>query len=235
MPIYILSDDLVFPPADRAEEGIVAIGGDLSADRLLLAYRSGIFPWFSKGEPIVWWSPDPRFVLFPAELKVSRSMAQLLRNRRFQVTFDCDFRHTITECARRPRPGQPGTWITPGMLEAYTELHRLGHAHSVEIWREGRQVGGLYGVALGRVFFGESMFFKESNASKFGFIILVRELERRGFLVIDCQVETAHLESLGARHIPRRDFLELVRRGVALEGYPGTWLSWTADEAGAGR
>jgi leucyl/phenylalanyl-tRNA---protein transferase len=225
MPIYALPDAHIFPPVSHAEEdGLLAVGGDLHPDRLLVAYSQGIFPWYSSGSPILWWSPDPRMVLFPEELKVSKSMQQVLRRDVFQITFDRDFPAVIQSCAKAPRPGQEGSgWLVQAMQEAYTELHRLGHAHSVEVWQAGTLVGGLYGVALGGVFCGESMFSHVSNASKAGFITLVEELRGRNFSLIDCQVHTAHLESLGAREIPRTQFLSLLRKALQHPGWAGKW------------
>lgn len=211
MPIYLLpEDELVFPdPALANPDGILAVGGDLSPERLLLAYRYGIFPWYNPGEPILWWSPDPRMVLFPSELKVSRSMRPYFNQKKFTCTIDRDFEAVMRACQQNKRPGQRGgTWITDEMVEAYCRLHDLGYAHSVEVWQQDELVGGLYGLALGRVFFGESMFTKISNASKFGFIYLVRLLEKWGFQLVDCQQETRHLRSLGARNISRETFLK---------------------------
>jgi leucyl/phenylalanyl-tRNA--protein transferase len=197
-----------FPPVARALEvpnGLLAAGGDLSVARLLDAYRRGIFPWFSEGEPILWWSPNPRMVLIPAELRVSRSLAKRIRRHDYEVRADTAFRAVIEHCAA-PRPGQPGTWITREMIDAYAALHAAGYAHSVETWLDGELVGGLYGVAIGRMFYGESMFARVSDASKIAFVHLVRQLERWGFGMIDCQMRTAHLATLGAREISRPNF-----------------------------
>ncbi|MFI8374116.1 leucyl/phenylalanyl-tRNA--protein transferase [Pseudomonas helleri] len=213
MLTWLKRDTLTFPPltkAMREPNGLLAAGGDLSADRLVQAYRHGCFPWFSEGQPILWWSPDPRTVLFPEELHVSRSMAKLLRQQRYQVSFDRDFKAVIQACAG-PRRDADGTWITDDMQNAYTELHARGHAHSVEVWDNGELVGGLYGLAMGQLFFGESMFSRADNASKFGFITLARHLQAWGFVLIDCQMPTPHLESLGARSIPRREFADYLR------------------------
>ena len=213
MLTWLKRDTLTFPPltkAMREPNGLLAAGGDLSADRLIQAYRHGCFPWFSEGQPILWWSPDPRTVLFPEELHVSRSMAKLLRQQRYQVSFDRDFKAVIQACAG-PRRDADGTWITDDMQNAYTELHARGHAHSVEVWDNGELVGGLYGLAMGQLFFGESMFSRADNASKFGFITLARHLQAWGFVLIDCQMPTPHLESLGARSIPRREFADYLR------------------------
>ena len=210
MPVYRLTDEILFPPVSHAAEGgLLAVGGDLAPERLLAAYRAGIFPWYSAGEPILWWSPDPRCVLIPGELRVARSMRQFLKKGSLQVSFDRDFAAVIAAC-QKPRPGQEGTWITPEMKAAYGRLFELGYAHSVEVWREGELVGGLYGISLGRVFFGESMFSRTANASKTALIALVEHLGARGFSLIDCQVESPHLLSLGARPIPRRKFCALL-------------------------
>ncbi|MFH1870839.1 MAG: leucyl/phenylalanyl-tRNA--protein transferase [Pseudomonadota bacterium] len=199
----------LFPPVAKAlsePNGLLAAGGDLSPQRLLAAYRRGIFPWFSAGEPLLWWSPDPRMVLFPDELKISRSLAKTLRNADYEVRLDSAFGDVIRACARKPRAGQSGTWITPEMQQAYRELHRLGYAHSVETWIAGKLVGGLYGIAIGRAFYGESMFADARDASKIALAHLCAYLKQRGFGIIDCQMETRHLASLGARPIPRCDF-----------------------------
>jgi len=211
MPVYQLDDSLWFPSPEFAwNDGILAVGGDLSVERLLLAYRMGIFPWFNEGDAILWWSPNPRYVLFPDKLKVSKSMRKVLRNKEFEVTYDTDFRAVITACREMRRNGQFGTWITQDMLEAYCNLHRVGYAHSVEVWQEGELVGGLYGISLGKFFFGESKFAKVSNASKTGFISLVQNLEQRDFEFIDCQQGTPHLISLGAEPMSRNDFLDSI-------------------------
>jgi len=225
MPVYWLADDsLDFPdPQGANEDGLVALGGDLSPERLISAYDQGLFPWFNEGDPILWWSPDPRFVLFPSELKVSKSMRPYFNQRKFEVTYDSDFRAVITACQQMYRPGQGGTWITDDMLEAYCQLHRMGFAHSVEVWKNKELAGGLYGIALGRVFFGESMFAKASNASKFGFISLVRRLEKHGYTLIDCQQETQHLASMGGRGIPRPRFLQYLTDNDVEKTERGGW------------
>ncbi len=215
-PLYWIAQDVIseeFPDVEEAlaePNGLLAVGGDLSSERLLSAYRRGIFPWYSQDQPILWWSPDPRCVLFPEDLKVSRSLRASLKKDRFQVSVDRAFRQVMVGCAG-PRRGQPGTWVTPELIEAYEHLHRLGYAHSVECWRDGRLVGGLYGVALGRVFFGESMFAQEADASKVCLVHLVRDLRNRDFTLIDCQMPTPHLESLGAVTIPRQRFIEMLK------------------------
>ena len=225
MPVFQLSrHSITFPPAELANpDGIIAIGGDLSTERLLEAYLHGIFPWFSPGDPILWWSPDPRFVLFPADLKVSKSMRPYFNQKKFEVTCDQAFEQVMRAC-QAPREGQHfGTWITEGMVEAYCKLHEQGYAHSVEVWQNGQLTGGLYGLALGKCFFGESMFARASNASKFGFISLVQKLGELGFRLIDCQQQTRHLGSFGARAIPRREFLEILKKNEQEKMIPMDW------------
>ena len=209
MPIHILDNKLWFPPVDDAlEDGLLAVGGDLNVDRLLLAYSKGIFPWFGDDEPAMWWSPDPRFVLYPQELCVSKSMKQVLKSGKYQFRVNTAFEYVINNCKSIARPGQPGTWITNEVEQAYTQLHFMGLAHSAETWYEGKLVGGLYGVLIGTVFFGESMFTHQSDASKFAFINWVTQLQQLGVTLIDCQVYTAHLQSLGARMISRKEFVD---------------------------
>lgn len=205
--------------------GILAVGGDLSPERLLTAYAAGIFPWFNEGEPIIWWSPDPRFVLFPNELKVSKSMRPYFNQQKFTVTLDMQFEAVMRGCQTQRRTGQfGGTWITEDMVSAYVRLHELGYAHSVEVWKNEEQlVGGLYGIALGKVFFGESMFARETNASKFGFISMVQNLRALDFQLIDCQQETNHLGSLGARAIDRSAFLEILQKNQETQTFLGSW------------
>ncbi len=206
-----LPNDLFFPPVNSAdEEGIVAIGGDLSPQRLLLAYRSGIFPWFNEDEPIIWWSPNPRFVLFPQKLKVSKSMQTVLNNGKFRFTINRNFLQVIKNCKTVSRKNQEGTWIHSTIVDAYTKLHELGYVHSAECWLDGELVGGLYGVRIGNIFFGESMFSKVSNASKFAFIKYVQQLQRENVQLIDCQIYTSHLESLGAEMIERDLFINII-------------------------
>ncbi len=208
MSLSILDNELVFPPAQFAEpDGLLAIGGDLSIERLLLAYRKGIFPWY-EGRHILWWCPDPRFVLFPDELKVSKSMQQLIRREAFDFRINADFRQVISQCKTMARRGQESTWITDEVREAYIRLHLAGYAHSAEAWQDGQLIGGLYGIRMGNVFFGESMFSKVSNASKYAFICYVQKLQTEGVQLIDCQVYTEHLESLGARMVSRDYFLQ---------------------------
>ncbi|MET2983684.1 leucyl/phenylalanyl-tRNA--protein transferase [Aureibaculum conchae] len=207
--MVLLSDKLWFPPVENASpEGIIAFGGDLSTDRLLLAYKSGIFPWYSQGEPIVWHSPGKRMVLFPNELKVSKSMQQVLKKDKFKVTFNQNFKEVIRACKTIYREGQGGTWITDEMERAYIKLYELGYAKSVEVWLDNKLVGGLYGVDLGTIFCGESMFSIVSNASKVAFIKLVEKLHNEDYKLIDCQVYNEHLASLGAKEIPRAEFLK---------------------------
>lgn len=218
--------DTPFPPVSKAlkePNGLLAGGGDLSPQRLLAAYRRGIFPWYSAGEPILWWSPDPRMVLFPDAIRITRSLAKTLRNADYSVRLDTAFEQVIAACAATPRPGQDGTWITTEMQQAYLRLHALGYAHSVETWRDGQLVGGLYGVAIGRVFCGESMFSHATDASKIALVHLCRYLARREFGIIDCQMETAHLTSMGARPISRDDYLARVAVLVDLDDRPGHW------------
>jgi leucyl/phenylalanyl-tRNA---protein transferase len=210
MPIFALDDTFHFPPVHLAEpDGLLAIGGDLSTGRLKAAYEKGIFPWY-EGEPILWWCPDPRFVLFPDELRLSHSMNQLLKKQTFQFTTNQAFEQVLEACAATPRPGQDSTWITPDMKAAYLQLHRQGWAHSAEAWCDGELAGGLYGIRIKNIFCGESMFSRQSNASKYAFIRYVQQLQQEGIELIDCQVHTEHLESLGARMIPRKDFLSFL-------------------------
>ena len=220
MPVFRLTDALIFPPPAYAEpDGLLAVGGDLSPERLLLAYRMGIFPWYSEETPILWWSPNPRLVLFPDELKVSRSLQRLIKKGSFKVTTDCAFARVITQCAQVRTGRGEETWLTPEMIDAYTRLHELGYAHSVESWFDGELEGGLYGVALGSAFFGESMFSRKTDASKVALVAMVRRLTEYGFTLIDCQTSTRHLKSFGAREISRSEFL--ARLAQALSGAPG--------------
>jgi len=217
--------NLYFPPVESATpEGLLAIGGDLGSERLLAAYRHGIFPWYNPGQPILWWSPDPRAVLYPEKLKISRSLRKTLRRGHFQVRFDTAFREVMLACAA-PRAQHPGggTWITDDMLTAYCRLHELGHAHSIETWADERLVGGLYGVALGGVFFGESMFARATDASKAALVALTQRLQTWGFVLIDCQVPSEHLTRLGAENIPRAQFMGELAAALHLPGRPGRW------------
>lgn len=219
--MYWLTDRLVFPPVEAAEDwGGLAVGGDLSPERLLLAYRSGIFPWYDDTQPIIWYAPDPRFVLFPDRLHVPRRLRPVFNRQQFTVTYDTSFHEVIRQCQQRPRPGQSGTWITEEMRVAYGHLHQLGYAHSVEVWQDNKLVGGLYGIALGAVFFGESMFSAVSNASKVGLITLVRQLKHHHFALMDCQVHTPHVARLGGENIQRADYMRLLREGL---GQPRAW------------
>ena len=214
-----------FPPVEHAlvePNGLLAAGADLSPARLLDAYSHGIFPWFNDGEPVLWWSPNPRMVMFPSDVHASKSLRRTIRSRAFRVTCDVAFPEVMRGCAA-PRVAQDGTWITAGMLRAYTQLARLGHAHSVEVWADGDLAGGLYGVAIGRVFYGESMFSRRDDASKVAVAWLARQLERWQFELIDCQMSTPHLASLGAREIPRAEFLRRVRRGTERAAVPAPW------------
>jgi leucyl/phenylalanyl-tRNA---protein transferase len=224
-----------FPPPERAlsePNGLLAVGGDLSVRWLLAAYGSGVFPWFDDDRgPILWWSPDPRAVLFPAELRVSRRLARRLRNGGFRVTLDQAFNEVVKGCAA-PRGKASGTWITPRMRRAYQRLHRAGYAHSCEVWRDDVLVGGVYGVSLGAMFFGESMFFREADASKVALASLVGTIERWGFTLLDCQVMNPHLESLGAREIPREAFLERLAANAAVPTRQGLWRSNPDDDSG---
>jgi leucyl/phenylalanyl-tRNA--protein transferase len=215
-----------FPPVERAlaePNGLLCAGGELTKARLLDAYRHGIFPWYSRGEPILWWSPDPRMVLHCDELKVTRSLGKSLRNKGFELRIDTAFKEVVRKCAE-PRRDATGTWLGPGMRAAYLELHEAGHAHSFETWRAGELVGGLYGVAIGRMFYGESMFSRATDASKVALVHLVRFLKERGFPLIDCQMKTPLLASLGAREIPRRAFLRAMN---GLVNYPELPRKWT--------
>ncbi len=214
-----------FPPLNAAltePNGLLAVGGDLSPQRLVKAYRSGIFPWFNDEDPILWWSPDPRMVLFPNELSISRSLHKLLKKHQYEIRTDAGFREVMQACTE-PRKAQSGTWITDEMVEAYTTLHHMGVAHSVETWMDGVLVGGLYGIALGRMFYGESMFSRVSDASKIAFVHLVKQLEIWEFGMIDCQMKTRHLASLGAREIPREEFALRLGRLIDAPSQSGIW------------
>lgn len=211
---WLDQDDLDFPDPEQALDnpnGLLAIGGDLSPERLLSAYRQGIFPWY-EGQPILWWTPDPRMVLFPDELHISQSLKKLLKKEAFQISSDRCFSEVIRACAQQRGKGREGTWITPAMQQAYIDLHQKGWAHSVEVWSGDELVGGLYGIAIGSVFFGESMFSKVDNASKVGFVTLVRHLQAQDFKIIDCQVSSSHLAGFGAREISRQDFMSALSR-----------------------
>lgn len=224
MPVYRIPSQHLFPHPSLAEDdGLLGVGGDLDPRRLLLAYANGIFPWYSEGQPILWFSPDPRFVLFPEELHVGRSLRKRVKRGDYEITLDTDFAGVIQQCKQADRPGQRGTWITRDMQEAYLQLHLQGHAHSAEAWRDGELVGGLYGVGLGDLFSGESMFALEPDASKVAFVWLTRQLQAWGFRLVDCQVRTDHLARFGARHIPRERYLELIEVLVNQRRTPRRW------------
>ena len=222
MPVYLLSDDLIFPsPPLASEDGLLAVGGDLSQERLLLAYRMGIFPWYSDGQPILWWSPNPRCIIYPDKVYCSSSLKKHIRKTRPKLSFNQDFASVIRNCARLD--SDQGTWITAEMEQTYIQLHRLGHAHSVEVREDDQLIGGLYGLAIGKVFFGESMFSHRTNASKVAFVFLCRQLHKWGYQLIDCQVENPHLLSLGAQCIDRKDFLRQLSRSVNQTSSPHRW------------
>jgi leucyl/phenylalanyl-tRNA--protein transferase len=224
MPVYQLSEDIAFPsPHLASKEGLLAVGGDLTRTRLLLAYSHGIFPWYSENEPILWWSPDPRLVLYPDELKISRSLSRVIKKGAYTVTFDCAFEKVINECARVRLENHEGTWIVDEMVKAYCKLHESGFAHSAEAWEGDHLVGGLYGVSLGRCFFGESMFTRLSNASKVAFVSLVQHLRSLDFALIDCQVTTGHLTRFGAREVPRSRYLDELEAGLRAPTLKGKW------------
>jgi len=224
MPLFQLSDQVSFPPPQLSrEDGLLALGGDLAVDRLILAYSMGIFPWYSPGEPILWWSPDPRLVLYPEKLVVNRSLRKTMKRGLYRVTMDRAFSHVISHCASIKRAEEEGTWIVDEMQEAYTALHKAGYAHSVEAWEGDELVGGLYGVSLGRAFFGESMFARKPDASKLCFAQLVLFLQNEGFDFIDCQVTTDHLLRFGAEEIPRARFLEELAEALKGEDRTGSW------------
>ena len=234
MPVYLLSEHLAFPPPQLAnEDGVVAVGGDVTPERLLVAYESGIFPWPDEGLPLLWFSPDPRFVLDLETVHVGRSLRKRLRKAPYRITFDEAFTEVIDHCAHVPRPGQSGTWITTDMRQGYVRLHQLGYAHSVEAWNdEGKLVGGLYGVSLGRAFFGESMFARAPDASKIAFATLCAQLRAWDYRFVDCQVHTAHLERFGATDWPRRRFLEALDEALVPSTRKGRWeLELTDPEA----
>jgi leucyl/phenylalanyl-tRNA--protein transferase len=223
MPVFRLDDRLVFPPVHLAEDGLLAVGGDLRPERLLLAYTRGIFPWYGENLPILWHSPDPRMVMTTGELVVGRSLRKAIRRRPYQLRMDTAFRDLLLGCAAMPRPGQDGTWLIPEMVDAYCHLHELGFAHSVEAWDVGELVGGLYGVSLGAVFFGESMFARASDASKIAFVTLVEQLAAWGFELVDCQMHTEHLSRFGAVEWPRARYLAALAAGVRKPTLRGRW------------
>ena len=224
MPVILLSDTIEFPPPHLAsEEGLLAVGGDLSQKRLLLAYRMGIFPWFSNNEPILWWSPDPRLVLYPHEFKISKTIKKIIKKEVFKVTMDLAFNEVINQCAHVRLKKNQGTWIVKDMIDAYCNLHESGFAHSVEVWQGGDLAGGLYGVSLGKCFFGESMFTRVSNASNIGLVKLLEHLKKLSFDMIDCQVATEHLTRFGARQIPRIRFLNQLEKSLKAPSIKGKW------------
>lgn len=225
MPVFWLNDtELTFPHPSLAEPGgLLAVGGDLSVERLTLAYRNGIFPWFEESGHFYWYAPDPRWVLFPSELRIRKSMRSVFNGQKFHYTIDTAFTRVMQFCAETPRNEQDGSWISDLFIESYARLHEQGVAHSVEVWQNGTLVGGLYGISLGKIFYGESMFTHVSNASKAGFIMLVQALERAGFWLIDCQQQTSHLESLGARGISRELFMEYLTKNVYEKTLVGKW------------
>ncbi len=224
MPFEISRRSLEFPDLDEADEsGLLAIGGDLSIDRLKLAYSKGIFPWYEKGMPILWWSPDPRMVLFPDKMIISHSLKQSIKKQQFTITIDTAFEEVIKNCAKTPRRGEKGTWITREMKNAYSDLHKAGFAHSAEAWLDGELVGGLYGVAIGKAYFGESMFHHVTNASKVAFYHLVEKLSTWDFKIIDAQVYTNHLESLGGEMIPRSQYIQILEKALLIEDVSGSW------------
>ena len=224
MPVFLLSDRLFFPPPCLArKDGLLAVGGDLSRNRLLLAYRMGIFPWFTNGDPILWWSPDPRLVLYPSELKISKSLKKVIRKGMFRVSMDTAFERVIQGCAQVRLENNEGTWITEEMIDAYRRLHTDGFAHSVETWLDDELVGGLYGLSFGKCFFGESMFTRITNASKVAFVALAEHLIAASFDIIDCQVATEHLVRFGARKIPRDAFLKQLKQAPGAPTIRGKW------------
>ncbi len=224
MPLFRLSSRLDFPPAWLARsDGLLCIGGDLSCDRILLAYQNGIFPWFSDNEPVLWWSPDPRLVLYPSGIRISRSLRKTVKKNRFRITINQAFEQTIQACAQPRKNPDEGTWLVEEMVDAYIELHHKGHAHSVEAWHRDCLVGGLYGVGIGGMFFGESMFSIHSDASKTALVALARHLDAHGFDLIDCQVTTDHLCRMGAVEIPRYRFLDILGRSIIRQPGSGVW------------
>jgi len=223
MPVFRLDERLIFPPPELADDGLLAVGGDLKPERLILAYSQGIFPWYSEGQPILWHSPDPRMVLLAEDLHVPKSLLKVLRKGRFQVTLDTAFADVIEACATTKRPGQRGTWITRAMKKAYLELHREGYAHSAEAWSDGRLVGGLYGVSLGGAFFGESMFARLPDASKIAFVTLVEQLRDWGITLVDSQVHTDHLARFGAELWPRKAYLAGLKKALLRPTRLGPW------------
>jgi len=235
MTVFALPAQPVFPdPSLADEDGLLAVGGDLSPQRLLMAYGRGIFPWYSENAPILWWSPDPRLILEPSRVHVPKRLERILRQGVFRFTLDTAFERVIAGCAQTPRRGACGTWIVPEMLAAYCRLHELGFAHSIEVWSGGTLVGGLYGVALGGAFFGESMFYNEPDASKAGFVTLIRALDRAGFILFDCQQTTAHMVRFGGFEVPRDEFLSRLEQALELPSPRGPWSLRDGALFGAG-
>ena len=230
MPVFRLDDRLVFPPVHLAEDGLLALGGDLRPERLLLGYTQGIFPWYAENLPILWHSPDPRMVMTTRDLTIQRSLRKAIKRQPYQLKMDTAFREVLHGCAQVPRPGQTGTWLIPEMVDAYSKLFELGFAHSVEAWRGDELVGGLYGVSLGGAFFGESMFAKAPDASKIAFVACVRQLDAWGIHLIDCQVHTDHLERFGAYEVPRTDYLAMLARALDEPTKRGRW-AFELDQA----
>lgn len=223
MPIYLLDDRIIFPAIENAEEGILAIGGDLSPERLLAAYQNGIFPWYNEDDPIIWHAPEERFILLLDELHISKSMRRVLNSNKFTYTVDTNFSFVIQQCAQVERKNEDGTWITEEMIDAYINLHQIGFAHSVEVWQDDKIVGGLYGVSLGKCFFAESMFHTATNASKFAIIKLVELLKQKDFHFIDAQVYTKHVETLGAKNITRNNFMQMLHKNIQFPTWKGKW------------
>jgi leucyl/phenylalanyl-tRNA--protein transferase len=224
MPVYLLDERIIFPsPALSDKDGLLAIGGDLSSERLIMAYTHGIFPWYEEDSPILWWSPDPRTILLPSGFKCSKSLRQTIKRGVFSISFDKDFEAVISACSRSGHRQEEGTWITPDMIAAYTRLHEMGYAHSVEVYQNGMLAGGLYGISLGKAFFGESMFFHVRDASKVALAFLVDRMNEWGYHFIDAQQQTSHLQSLGAKAIPRQEFLEMLRVALTFPTITGKW------------
>lgn len=224
MPVYHLTEHNIFPAVNKADsDGLLAIGGDLNVERLLLAYKSGIFPWYSDGMPILWWSPEPRMVLFPTKFKVSKSLSRVIKSKKFHISFDTQFENVIEYCSSVRRKGQNGTWLTDEMKIAYCNLHKEGYAHSVETFYNGRLVGGLYGVSIGKAFFGESMFYLMSDASKVALYYLIEKLKQWNFYFIDAQIKTEHLVRLGAVEISRKDYIKLLKKALKYDFIKGRW------------
>lgn len=223
MPIYLLDERIIFPAIENTEEGILAIGGDLSPERLLAAYQNGIFPWYNEDDPIIWHAPEERFILLLDELHISKSMRRVLNSNKFTYTVDTNFSFVIQQCAQVERKNEDGTWITEEMIDAYINLHQIGFAHSVEVWQDDKIVGGLYGVSLGKCFFAESMFHTATNASKFAIIKLVELLKQKDFHFIDAQVYTKHVETLGAKNITRNNFMQMLHKNIQFPTWKGKW------------